>query len=437
MDTSLVRKLPLAATARDLASGALPLADFLNRLCDRLEAVEPVVAAFLPENGRRERLLREAAALEKRYPDPGARPPLYGIPVGVKDLFRADGFPTRCGSALPPECFAGQEAAVVTTVKKAGALVLGKTVTTEFAYFQPGPTRNPHNPDHTPGGSSSGSAAAVAAGETPLAFGTQTIGSISRPAAFCGVLGFKPSFGRIDATGVIPFSPSVDHIGFFTSDMEGIILAASLLVDNWRGLPETERKPVLGVPVGPYLEQADPETRTAFHGQLARLEADGFTLREVAVLDDIARINGVHRLLIAAEIAAVHAAWFKAHESLYSGRTAELIREGQGADPHAVSAALDNRLTLRRTLTEAMHRTDIDLFLMPSAPGGAPRGTGATGNPVMNLPWTHAGLPTLSIPAGRDKAGMPLSLQLAARFMEDEQLLALTTPLVRRFSGLD
>src|SRR3970040_1828025 len=188
---------------------------------ERFAEREAEVRAFVPEESRFERLRREAKALLSRFPDSGERPPMFGVLIGVKDIFRVGGFPTRAGSRLPAEVFEGPEAEPVKKLKAAGTLVLGKTVTTEFAYFAPGPTRNPHNLAHTPGGSSSGSAAAVAAGLAPLARGPQTIGSIVRPAAFCGVVGFKPSFGRISTEGVIPLSPSLDHVGFFTQDVAG------------------------------------------------------------------------------------------------------------------------------------------------------------------------------------------------------------------------
>jgi len=154
--------------------------------------------------------------------------------VGIKDIFHVDGFVTRAGTRVPPERFAGPEAASVALLREAGALIAGKTVTTEFAYFEPGPTRNPHNPAHTPGGSSSGSAAAVAAGLCQLALGTQTIGSVIRPAAFCGVVGFKPSFGRIPTSGLVYFSRTIDHVGLFTQDLDGMELAASVLCRDWQ-----------------------------------------------------------------------------------------------------------------------------------------------------------------------------------------------------------
>ena len=193
----LVNPAPLAQTVSLLRVGGRDLASYVDEMCDRVDAVDPAIQALLPEPGRRERLLTEAAGLERRYPQPASRPPLYGALVAVKDIFHVHGFVTRAGSNLPPELFAGAEASCVTQLREAGALILGKSVTTEFAYFEPGPTRNPHALDHTPGGSSSGSAAAVAAGLCQLAVGTQTIGSVIRPAAFCGVVGFKPSLDRI------------------------------------------------------------------------------------------------------------------------------------------------------------------------------------------------------------------------------------------------
>jgi Asp-tRNA(Asn)/Glu-tRNA(Gln) amidotransferase A subunit family amidase len=199
----------------------------------------------LAEPDRRGRLHRAATALAVAYPEPAGRPSLYGALLAVKDIFHVDGFTTRAGATVPPELFAGPEAACVTRLRQAGALVVGKAVTTEFAYFEPGPTRNPHNLAHTPGGSSSGSAAAVAAGLAPLALGTQTIGSVIRPAAFCGIVGFKPSLGRVDPQGLVFFSRTLDQRGLFTQDVAGMALAAAVVCREWRDLPAPGRLPVL------------------------------------------------------------------------------------------------------------------------------------------------------------------------------------------------
>src|SRR5260370_27902379 len=190
----MILPAPLATTAAALRSGQIDLLTYIDEVCDRITSTDPLVHALLPETDRRARLRGEAAALQARFPDPANRPPLYGIPVGVKDTFCVAGFPTQAGSQLPPELFIAPEATCVTMLRAAGVLILGKTVTTEFAYFEPGPTRNPHHLNHTPGASISGSVAAVAAGFSPLAFGTQVIGSTILPATYCGLFVFKPPY---------------------------------------------------------------------------------------------------------------------------------------------------------------------------------------------------------------------------------------------------
>ena len=274
-------------------------------MIDRLEALfaerEPQVLAFLPEEGRFDRLRREARSAPAG--------PLSGWAVGVKDIFHVAGFPTGGGSSLPPEVLAGSEASCVTALRRAGALILGKTVSTEFAYFAPGPTRNPHNPEHTPGGSSSGSAAAVAAGLCPLALGSQTIGSVIRPAAFCGVVGFKPSYDRISRDGVIPLAPSFDHAGFFTADVDSAERAAAVLLGDWQPAV-LGRPPRLGVPEGPYLDRAVGEGLDHFRQTSRRLADAGYEVVPVPALADFDEVVARHFRIFAAEAARVHRDWF-------------------------------------------------------------------------------------------------------------------------------
>ena len=329
MTSPLLHPAPLAETVAALRSGQLDLHAHIAAACDRIEQIDPQVQALLPELDRRGRLHRDAARLAASYPNPAGRPALYGALVAVKDIFHVAGFTTRAGSAVPPELFAGQEAACVRQLRQAGALVLGKSVTTEFAYFEPGPTGNPHNLAHTPGGSSSGSAAAVAAGLVPLALGTQTIGSVIRPAAFCGVVGFKPSLGRIDPSGLVFFSRTLDQVGLFTQDVAGMALAAAAVCREWRGLPAPGRLPVLGVPVGPYLEQTEPAALRAFWQQLGRLAAAGVTVQEVPALAGIEALNSLHRRLVFAEFAQEHAEIYARHAALYRPRTAEIVAIGK------------------------------------------------------------------------------------------------------------
>ncbi len=423
MNTSLLSSTPLVSTAVALRSGQTDLLGYINRLCDHIDAVEPKVQALVPEPKRRARLLSEAQDLLERYPDPNFRPALFGIPFGVKDIYQADGFETRAGTQIPPAALAGPEADSVALLRANGALVLGKTVTTEFAFFEPGPTRNPHNLAHTPGGSSSGSAAAVAAGIAPLALGTQTIGSVIRPAAFCGVVGFKPTYNRISPEGLLFFSRSADHVGLFTQDVLGMQLASSVLCPEWQPY-SAGGKPVLGIPDGPYLAQASAEALTAFDRQVMRLAGAGYKVIRQPLFANIAEINRRHKALIAYEFAQEQVNWFPEYEALYRPRTTAIIREGQQIDPEEIADIRDAQPVLREEVEHVMDVYDIDLWICPPALGPAPKGLDSTGDPIMNLPWTYLGQPAVSLPAGFARNGLPLGLQVVGKWMEDEKLLS-------------
>ncbi|WP_137284673.1 amidase [Halorussus salinisoli] len=423
-ETSLIATdaVTLAEAASALRTGRRDVVKYVERLHDRIESVEPTVHALVPEPGRSDRLTAEAAALRDRYPEPRDRPPLYGVPVGVKDIFHTRGLPTRAGSDLPISELTGAEGSAVAALRDAGALVLGKTVTTEFAYFEPGPTRNPHDPQHTPGGSSSGSAAAVAAGETPLALGTQTVGSTIRPAAFCGIVGFKPSYDRIPTDGVLPLAESVDHVGAFTRDVTGMRVAASVLCDDWETVA-TDDRPVLGVPTGPYLSQATEVGLDQFDAQVEALERAGYEVRRVRLFNDIDALNERHDRLVAAEAALAHAEWVDEYGDRYAAETADLVREGQSVTVEEVAAVRASRRDLRAEVAAVTAEEGVDVWISPAAPGPAPEGIDGTGDPVMNLPWTHAGVPAVSLPGGRVD-GLPVGLQCVGSFMDDERLLA-------------
>ncbi len=405
---------------KTLAAELTPKLDVLEQ---RFAAREADVQAFVPEPERFARLRREAAALEARYPLGATRPPLFGVLVGVKDIFRVDGFPTRAGSQLPPEALAGGEAEAVTRLKRAGALIVGKTVTTEFAYFGPGPTRNPHHSGHTPGGSSSGSAAAVAAGLAELTLGTQTIGSIIRPASFCGVVGFKPSYERVSRVGVIPVSPALDHVGPFAATVAGVVRASAVLMPDWRS-EIVANAPVIGVPAGPYLQRADVEMRLHFGQLVDRLETAGYEVRRVAAFDDFDDLAARHQAIMAGDAARVHAIWFEQYGARYHERTRELVVRGRAVGDAELETLRAGRFAVRAQLTALMDEHGLDLWVAPSAVGPAPAGLESTGDPIMNLPWTHVGFPTLNLPAGVATNGLPLGLQLIGRFGQDEELLA-------------
>ncbi len=420
----LIQPHLLVTTEEALRSGRMDLREYVERMCARVADIDSRVEAMLPETDRLERLGREIAGLLQKFPNPSDRPPLFGLIVAVKDIFHVSGFVTRAGTRVPHELFAGPEANIVQLLRDAGALILGKSVTTEFAYFEPGPTRNPHNPAHTPGGSSSGSAAAVAAGYCALALGTQTIGSVTRPAAFCGIVGFKPTLNRLPTQGLVYFSRTIDHVGLFTQDVAGMALAASVLCRDWRVNFDPGMLPALGVPIGPYLEQAEPEALDTFEKQVQMLEEIGSKVKRVPILADIKDLNHFHRQMVFAEFAREHAEIYAQHAALYRPRTAEIIEIGQKVSEEALVGARANCTKLRAKLASQMVEAGIDLWVCPAACGPAPAGIHATGDPNMSLPWTHAGMPVVNLPTGHAHNGLPLSLQFIAPFGEDEALLS-------------
>jgi Asp-tRNA(Asn)/Glu-tRNA(Gln) amidotransferase A subunit family amidase len=444
-------------------AGQTTLVEELTCMLDRITAVEKRVRALLSDESpgsRKKRVLEEARQLESRFPDPATRPPLWGALVGVKDIFHVDGFPTRGGSKLPPESFleagapglpgdGGREGEVIGAIRAAGGIVLGKTVSTEFAYFAPGPTRNPWNPDHTPGGSSSGSAAAVAAGMCHVALGTQTIGSITRPASFCGVTGYKPSYGRVSTDGVIPFSHDADHIGPIASDVRTLAAAAAAMVSDWQPLPATSvphvggasavaARPDLRHAIGPvlvpddaYFAQADEAGRAAIDALVERLTGLGVEVERIAVLDDIEEINAAHRGMVARDFAEVHAHWVDRHGDRYSPQSRDLIEKGRAVTDDQRERAREGRRLIRERLESALQRHGAGMWISPASVGEAPKGISATGDPIMNLPWTYSGLPTVSlslsgIPRGVGPTGLPLGVQCAGRFGGDEELFRQT-----------
>lgn len=423
---SVVSKLPLeglAELAKAMARGDLHPGHYMELLQQRFTALEPLVEAFVPQAQEPwSRMASELKALEKRFPQTGVRPPLYGIPVGVKDVIHVEGFPTRAGSVLDPQLLTGEEGPLVKKLRELGAVFMGKTHTAEFAYLAPAPTRNPYDLDRTPGGSSSGSAAAVASGLCPLALGTQTVGSTLRPAAYCGVVGFKPSFGRLPTEGMIPLSPSLDHVGLFTRDVEGMLLASSVLLPQWRK-PRMDETPLLGIPQGPYLQRAGQESLSHFREAVRKLEAAGLRALPIRIMENFEEIAHRHHRLMAAEAALVHREWFKEFKHLYRAETRALIERGMTVSQSELEEYREGRLRLREGLCQVMEELGLSFWIAPATVGPAPSGLKSTGESIMNLPWTHAGLPALSLPAGFTTRGLPMGLQLVAGWMKDEELL--------------
>jgi Asp-tRNA(Asn)/Glu-tRNA(Gln) amidotransferase A subunit family amidase len=379
--------------------------------------VDGSVHAFVPEPDRAARL--RASAAEGTFTDT----PLAGTLVAVKDIIGVDGLPTRAGSRLPAELFAGPQAAVVDRLRAAGALVAGKTVTAEFAVSAPGPTTNPHDVRHTPGGSSSGSAAAVATGMVPLALGTQTVGSVIRPAAFCGVVGFRPTWGTLPTEGVIPNAPSLDTVGLFTADVAGAALAAGILC-GWADTAGEDLRPVLAVPDEAYLSCASPLARAAFAGHVQQLRVAGFAVRQATLVEDLEALTRAILVINRYELAQVHRPWFSRYSSGYRVQTADAVRHGQSLSADEYVAALAWRSRYVERLTTVTLEEGIDLWISPAATGPAPLGLDSTGDPAMSAPFSLAGMPALSLPAPGRSAALPLGLQCAAVPGADRALIA-------------
>lgn len=331
--------------------------------------------------------------------------PLDGLSFGVKDIIDTAVLPTEYGSPLYAGRVAERDAAIVSALRRLGATMAGKTQTTAFAYFDPAPTRNPRNPEHTPGGSSSGSAVAVAVGAVDFALGTQTQGSVIRPASFCGVVGFKPTRGTISTEGVMPFAPSLDTVGWFARDV-------AMVRRVWEALGfsvEPDRPFRFAVPRG--LPPVAPEMERAFSRYAAR-EIDlpvpyGELLAAVRLVNDYegARTNQER--------------WWE-HRDGIGKKLAELVQRGLSIPVEKYESALE---LLRKTTLEAIF-SDVDVLLTPAAPGPAPRGLASTGDPVMNAVWTGLGTPALCLPMPVDEGAMPVGLQLIGARGSDALLLA-------------
>jgi Asp-tRNA(Asn)/Glu-tRNA(Gln) amidotransferase A subunit family amidase len=336
-----------------------------------------------------------------------AEGPLNGVPLGVKDIIDLAGFPTRCGTPLRADAApASTDAPIVSAWRQAGATPVGKTVTTEFAYFSPGPTRNPAAPGHTPGGSSSGSAAAVAAGHVPIALGTQTAGSVIRPASFCGVAALVMTHGRFPMTGVSALSPSLDSHGFFAATVSDVALAWSALTDS----PETQCPPprLLVWPGNP-----DPAMASALTKAQQRLAAAGAVMDTFPDNDVVADLTAAQTVLMAYEAARAIEIPSGAEVST---QLTTLLTTG--------AAIQDEEYKAARDIIAGAELPPYDAILTPGALGSAPAGLAATGDPVMSRPWQALGLPAVAVPGHRDEAGLPLGLQLVGHTNEETALLA-------------
>ena len=435
-------QLTAAEAARRIGDGTLSSEELVEGCLERIRQTDSAIQAWAFLDEELARTQARAADELRRSGKPVG--PLCGVPVGIKDIFDTADMPTENGTPLHNGRAPRKDAAAVAMLRAAGAVILGKTVTTECAYFHPGKTRNPHNPEHTPGGSSSGSAAAVAAGMVPLAIGSQTNGSVIRPAAFCGTYGFKPTHGLVPRTGALVLSRALDHVGFFARSIEDLALAAEVLVGGDEGDPDTRPRarapfrqiaaeeppvePVLAFIKTPHWEHADADTKDAF----AELrETLGERVEEVELFPSAVEAWDWHQTIMETEMAAnLEREWQKGRSKL-SDKLRSLIERGREVKAVDYLSALRTIGPLNANFDDLFMQR-YDAILTPAAPGTAPKGLASTGNPAFCTLWTLIGLPAVSLPLMRGANGLPLGVQLVGRRGFDARLMRTARWLVEK-----
>ena len=411
--------LTASQAVQKIATGTLSATALTEACIATTETHEPQVGAwahFDPDKPRMAARLADASQ---------PKGPLHGVPFGVKDIIETVDMPTGYGTPIYNNHQGARDAACVALLKEAGAIVFGKNVTTELAHFHPGKTRNPHRATHTPGGSSSGSAAAVAAHMVPFALGTQTTGSVLRPASYCGVYGFKPSFGDVIRSGVFECATSFDHVGWFARSVADIELVRRALVRlPHLPLAEVELRDLrIGMFRSPWWDRAETNTREQIEGAARALMAAGASVADVAVPDGFANLGALHKTIAGFEFA--RAISFERVErghllsqKLLEGRCGDGLAATYDEYIHA-QEAVD---AARRAFRELMH--NYDALITPAAPGEAWEGLAATGDPIFNLAWTTLHVPAISIPAFKGPSGLPVGLQVVGAYRKDAEMLA-------------
>jgi Asp-tRNA(Asn)/Glu-tRNA(Gln) amidotransferase A subunit family amidase len=441
-----VTMLTAAGALALLADGRMSSEQLVSGCLARIRADEPRVGAwaFLDES----RALEQARSADEQRKEGKSLGPLHGLPVGLKDIIDTREMPTENGTVLHAGRRPFHDAAIVERLKAAGAVILGKTVTTELATYSPGKTRNPHNPEHTPGGSSSGSAAAVAAHMVPVAIGTQTNGSIVRPAAYCGVYGYKPTFGMVPRTGILRQSPPLDHVGFVARCVEDLAIIAEPLMGYDRDDPATRPgarprlrevalqdpplPPVFAFTKTPNWGEAEPQTQEAFEEVAASL---GEQARPFNVPGMLAEAWEWHRLVMEADLArSFHHEFERGREQL-SGTLREQIERGRRVSAVDYNNAVDRIGVMEEAFDEVFDRCDA--ILTAAVAGPAPRGLESTGSPAFCTLWTFAGMPALTLPLLAAENGLPMGVQLVGRKGDDARLLRTARWLVEHVRSLE
>ncbi len=425
--------LGISATARQIREKQLSPMTLAQSLLDRIDRLEPELRAWVTID--REEVLNSAKQRESEL-DGGSLGPLHGVPIGLKDIFYTAGMKTSACSRIFADFVPSYDATTVSRLKAAGAIILGKAVTTEFASGDPSPTRNPWNPAHTPGGSSSGSSVAVATGMCSAALGSQTGGSTCRPAAYNGIVGLKPTYGRVSKYGVVPLSWSLDTVGILVRSVEDAAIMLQALsghdpldaasstepVPDFRSqMAQQTRPPRIGLIRDFFFQRSTPEVQGHTERAAQKLADAGAVVEEVQLPESFATAHSCQRIVSNVEAAAFHQKWYRDRADEYGPKIRSSIEMGLLISGVDYLQAQRQRRQLRMDLVEMVGR--VDAVLMPSTPAPAPQDLTTTGEAVFQAPWTSSGLPTITIPSGVAGSGLPLGIQLAGLPFAEGKLL--------------
>ncbi len=420
--TSVMPRTITAASA-ELRLGRLSPVDLLDECLAAIDRYEPRVRAWVLVDRESARADAERAAKEIGRGE--WRGPLHGIPVGIKDIIDVFDWPTAAGSKLWAQSIAREDAPVVQKLRQAGAVFVGKTVTTPYASFDPPPTHNPWNLSRTPGGSSSGSAAAVACGMCLAALASQTGGSITRPASYCGVASVKPSHGFVSTRGVVPLAPSMDHVGAMARSVRDLAIVLTTIAGptaDGNGVPVIDLSVTLGSPLQPprlgvlgglFEELAHPSVRALMETTVTTLRERGAQIVRLALPASFREVLARHRIVMAVEAAAYHQRRLERHPEDYGPCIRKLLDEGLACPAPEYDRCRKHKEQLTREVLTLLF-SPVDALLTPATTCPAPDAA-TTGDPAFNSPWSYTGLPTISLPAGLSPEGLPLSIQLVGR----------------------
>ena len=428
-------ELSAAELARQIRDRKITPLEVAQSFLERMDALEPSLDAWVRVD--RETVLSDAQQRQTELENGAATGPLHGVPIGIKDIYHISGIPTIAGSKVYADYVPNETAVTIDLLRKAGAILLGKTVTTEFACLDPSHTKNPWNPAHTPGGSSSGSAVSVAARMCPIAMGSQTVGSVLRPASYNGIVGLKPTYGRVSRRGVVPVSWSLDTVGWMGRTVEDMALllqvmagpdeldpvASKLPAGDYLSDLESAKTPKIGLITSFFMEESDQETQQMTRAILDQLKSAGASVVDVTLPESFDTAFQDQLLIMGVEAAAFHKPMYEKQAADYRPKLREMLRQGLETDAVTYTRALERRLRFSADMRVLAEQADV--LLTPSTPTAPLADLTNTGDTRFQGPWTSCGLPTITLPTGLAKSGLPMGIQLIASPFEEVRLLAI------------